>query len=326
MRYGATAPAITAAVPTTRPQWLPPGKTAAVCLSIDDVHPATSQDAYEAGGDLAEGGLGRLAQLQRHHPYLKATLAVTPDWRLNSLVPDTGPLRRIAWIRRHVHWTRLRAPGHFRLDRHPRLVAYLNSLERCEVVLHGLSHSHPGPHWAVEFQEQSEAECSAILERALEIFHAAKVRFVRGFMPPAWNAPPALLAALGRLGFEFLNSARDLHTRVTPGAVTAMSGLKGVSLIHPEVITPRGLVHLSCNFQATSSVERAMQVLRHGGLLHIKAHIFKTGGGHQMLDGLDDLYCNYLDLLFTHLHQHFGSRLWWAHMSEVAARLRGVSS
>jgi Uncharacterized protein conserved in bacteria (DUF2334) len=326
MRHGATAPSILIAAQPQRPQWLPAGKTAAVCFSVDDVHPATSQDAYEAGGDLAGGALGRLAHLQRRHPHLKATLAVTPDWRLNSLVPDTGLLRRIAWIGRRVHWTRLRAEGHFRLDRHPRLVAYLNGLERCEVVLHGLSHAHAGPHWAVEFQDQSEEECMAILERALEIFHAAGIRFVRGFMPPAWNAPPALLAALGRLEFEFLTSARDLRTRVTPGAVTAMSGLKGVSLIQPEVITPQGMVHLTCNFQATSSVERALQILRLGGLLHVKAHIFKTGGGHQMLDGLDDLYCNYLDLLFTHLHQQFGSRLWWAHLSEVAARLRGVSS
>jgi hypothetical protein len=325
MRLGGAAPSILVAAHERRPQWLPADKTAAVCFSIDDVHPATSQDAYEAGGDLADGALGRLARLQRHHPHLKATLAVTPDWRLNSLVPDTGPLRRIAWIGRRVHWTRLRDEGHFRLDRHPRLVSYLNGLERCEVVLHGLSHAHAGPNWAVEFQDQSEDECVAILERALEIFDAAGIRFVRGFTPPAWNAPPALIAALGRLEFEFLTSARDLTTRVANGAVTAMSGLKGVSLIHPEVITPRGMVHLSCNFQATSPVERAVHILRLGGLLHIKAHIFKTGGGHQMLDGLDDLYCNYLDLLFTHLHQQLGSRLWWAHLSEVAARMRGGS-
>jgi hypothetical protein len=41
-----------------------------------------------------------------------------------------------------------------------------------------------------------------------------------------------------------------------------------------------------------------------------------------MLDGLDDLYCNYLDLLFTHLTKRFGGRLWWAHLSEVAERVR----
>ena len=88
------------------PRWLPAGKTAAVCLSVDDVHPGTSGDSYEAGGDLGAGALGRLTELQRRHPNLKATLCVTPDWRLDSLVPGGGLLRQIPWLRRHVHWTR----------------------------------------------------------------------------------------------------------------------------------------------------------------------------------------------------------------------------
>lgn len=325
MRQSATArrPWLLACPPLQR--WLPAGKMAAVCFSIDDIHPSTSEDSYEAGGDLATGALGRLARLLDRHPYLKATLAVTPDWRLDSLVPDNGFLRHVPWINRHVSWTRLRPTGHFRLDRHPRLVTHLNSLERCEVVLHGLSHAHVGPHWAAEFQDQSEEECVAILEQALEIFHAARVRFVRGFVPPAWNAPPALIGALGRLGFEFLTSARDIRTPVSAAAVTAMSGLQKVSLIYPQRLATHGLVHLSCNFQATSSCERAMQILDLGGLLHVKAHVFKSGGGHLMLDGLDELYCNYLDLLFAQLHRHFGSRIWWAHLSEVAAGVRGGS-
>jgi len=324
MRHSAVATSALA-FPEQRPHWLPPGKTAAICFSVDDIHPSTSRDSYEAGGDLGNGALGKLARLLERHPRLKATLAVTPDWRLDSLVPDTVLLRHIPWISRRIPWTRLRPAGHFRLDRHPRLVAYLNGLERCEVALHGLSHSHAGPNWAVEFQDQSEDECVAMLERGLEIFRAAGLRFVRGFVPPAWNAPPALIGALGRLAFRFLTSARDLRTPVAADAVTAMSGLASVSLIHPEVIDARGLVHMSCNFQATSSFERALQVLDHGGLLHIKAHIFKSGGGHQMLDGLDDLYCNYLDLLFTHLDRHLGSRLWWAHLSEVAGRFQGMT-
>ncbi len=36
-------------------RWLPEGKRAAVCFTIDDVHPATSEDHYEAGGDLEKG-------------------------------------------------------------------------------------------------------------------------------------------------------------------------------------------------------------------------------------------------------------------------------
>jgi hypothetical protein len=302
--------------------WLPEGKTAAVCFSIDDIHPGTSQDAYEAGGDLTRGALGRMLDLQRRHPELKLTLCVTPDWRLKSLVPDTHVLRRIPWLRERVHWTRLHPPGHFRLDRYPALVSCLNGLERCEIVPHGLNHCHRGPRFAVEFQDESIDECTAKVEQGLAIFGAAKVAFVRGYVPPAWNAPDALIAALGRCGFRFLCSARDLNTAITPDAVTAMSGLTGVSLIYPQFVGQPELVHLSCNFQATSALDRAFAILDLGGVLHIKAHIFKAGGGHVMQDGLDAPYCAYLDRLFSGIKQRFGDAIWWPHLSEVAERAR----
>ena len=324
MRGLAVVDALPAAMPVAA-RWLPAGKTAAVCFSVDDVHPGTSRDPYEAGGDLAAGALGRLIQLQRRHPNLKTTLCVTPDWRLDSLVPNAGVLRHIPWANRYVHWTRLQPPGRFRLDRHPEFVAFLNGLERCEMVPHGLCHTHAGPRFAVEFQDETEERCAAIVRQGLAIFAAAKLRFVRGYVPPAWNAPPALIAALSRLDFRFLSSARDLHTPVTPAAVTAMSGLTGVSLVYPQLIGAHRLVHLTCNFQATSPFERAVQILELGGVLHVKAHIFKSAGQHVMPDGLDDLYCNYLDLLFTFLAKRFGGRLWWTHLSEVAERVRGAS-
>ncbi len=307
------------------PRWLPAGKSAAVCFSVDDIHPGTSLDRYEAGGDLESGSLGRLMRLLRRQPQLKATLCVTPDWRLDSLLPDTGLLRHIPWINRFVPWTRLHPAGRFRLDRHPGLVSFLNGLERCEMLLHGLHHAHTGPRLAVEFQSESEDECAALVQQGLAIFRQAGLRFVRGFVPPAWNAPAPLISALGRLGFEFLSSARDLHTPISPTAVTAMSGLAGVSLLQPQLIGERGLVHLTCNFQATSPFERAVQILQCGGVLHVKAHVFKSDGRHVMADGLDELYCNYLDLLFRHLDRQFGGRLWWAHLSEVAQRVRSTS-
>jgi hypothetical protein len=321
--YGVVATRADAATSGVR-RWLPAGKTAAVCFSVDDIHPATSRDGCDTGGDLAAGALGSLMRLLQRHPQLKATLCVTPDWRLDSLIPDTRVLRHIPWVRRHVHWTRLRPTGLFRIDRHPQFVAYLNSLERCEIVPHGLHHAHVGPRFAVEFQDETEQQCIAILARALGIFRAAGLRFVRGCAPPGWEAPPALIAALGALDFDFLSSARDLETPVAREALTARSGLTGVSLIYPQLIGTGGLVHLSSNFQATSSVERAVRILELGGLLHVKAHIFKSGNGHVMGDGLDERYCNYLDLLFTHLTARFGGTLWWPHLSEVARRTRAA--
>src|SRR5215470_5418544 len=102
--------------------YLPAGKRAAVCFSIDDVHPATSRDRYESGGDLGAGALGRLVRLQQRHADLKVTLCVTPDWRLDSLVPDAGLLRHLPWVNRSVRWIQPHPTGHFRLDRHPQFV------------------------------------------------------------------------------------------------------------------------------------------------------------------------------------------------------------
>jgi hypothetical protein len=311
-----------AAANAARPHWLPAGKLAAVCFSVDDVHPSSTRDGCDAGGDLGAGALGRLAWLQQRHRDLKVTLCVTPDWRLDSLVADTAVLRHVPWLRWRVHWTRVRSAGHFRIDRFPEFVGYLNGLERCEVVPHGLHHAHVGPRFAVEFQEQTERQCLATLGRALEIFGSAGLKFVPGFVPPAWHAPPALIAALSRLDVQFLSAARDLDTPVTRAALTAHSGLTGVSLIYPELVGAGRLVHLSCNFQATSPVERAVRILELGGVLHVKAHIFKSGKGHVMSDGLDQLYCNYLDLLFDHLSARFGAALWWPHLSEIARRVR----
>jgi predicted deacetylase len=302
--------------------WLPPGMQGAVCFSIDDVHPATSSDEYEAGGDLARGALGRLERLLDRHPRLHATLFVTPDWRLQHLLPTRKWLARIPGVRDVVRWAPIRHEGHFRVDRFPAFVAYLNGMRNVEVAVHGLTHSHPGPRMAVEFQRQNRGECLELLRAAADIFDRAGLQYVRGFQAPAWNAPLALRDALHDAGFQFLCSARDLLTAVSVDARTAMHGLTGASLINPTWIVERALVHITTNFQATSTLERAIEIIDAGGLVSIKAHIFKTGGGITMADGLDDAYINYLDLLCRELDRRYGESLWWTSHSEVASRCR----
>src|SRR5712672_648775 len=176
--------------------WLPAGKRAAVCFSVDDVHPATSRDEFDAGGDMGRGALGNVERLLERHPQLRVTLFVTPDWRLRRLVPTRGWLTRVPLLREHIHWAPLTPRGHFRVDRFPDFVAYLNALPRTECALHGLNHAHPGPRMAVEFQRQSRRKCSALLREARQIFQSAGLHHVPGFAAPAWSTPPALCVAL----------------------------------------------------------------------------------------------------------------------------------
>lgn len=302
-------------------RWLPKGKTAAICLSIDDVHPGTSDDAYEAGGDLGDGALCHVEQLLRDHPQLQATLFVTPDWRPLGLVPRRTLLTHVPLIRNYVYWTTLQPKDHLRIDRHADFVAHINGLQRVETAMHGLHHLHRGPNFAVEFQRQSKRQCLRMLDDGLEIFESAGMDHVSGFQPPAWNLPDNLVDALADSPLQFVSSARDLVTAVAPDARTNMSGLKNVSLIFPQWLREKRLLHMTSNFQATSDPQRAMDIIDAGGLLAIKAHIFKCGGGHTMLDGLDANYRGFLSELFSTLDDRYGDALWWTSMGDIAKQM-----
>jgi len=310
-----------------------------VCFSVDDIHPATSRDEFDAGGDLGRGALGHVERLLDRNPYLRVTLFVTPDWRLRRLVPTRKWLTRIPLLRECIHWASLTPKGHFRVDRFPEFVAYLNALPRADCAPHGLHHAHPGPRMAVEFQEQSRSECRALLEEARRIFATAGLRYVQGFAAPAWSTPPSLCEALSDADFNWVTSARDLDTPVSDRARATMSGLRGASLIQPMWIqcasndkpasataAPSDLVHFTTNFQATSTIERAHAIIENGGLLSIKAHVFKTGGGITMLDGLDAAYCDYLERMWKELDRRYGDTLWWTSLAEVADRCRATQS
>jgi hypothetical protein len=302
-------------------RWLPPGKQAAVCFTIDDVHPGRSTDAYEAGGDLGRGALGHVEWLLERHPQLQVTLFTTADWRELSPFPTRRVLSRIPLLRERMFLARTLGPGTMRLDRHPEFVDYLKQLPSTEIALHGLHHVHRGLRIPVEFQGQTTDECAGMLREAIAIFETAGLERPRGITPPGWDVPPALAAALVRVGLAYVASARDIVTPVSSAALTNMSGIKGVPLIRPELIEGGRLVHIPTNFQATSPLERAFEIIELGGLLAIKAHIVKSAYGYVSSDGLDQLYRNYLDALFTQLRERYGDALWWATMGSIAGHV-----
>jgi hypothetical protein len=303
--------------------WLPAGKRAAVVFTIDDVHPGKSSEHYDGGGDLGKGALGHVQALLERHPNLHVTLFTTADWREISPTPSKL-LSRIPVVRDRMYLSKVLPAGTRSIDRHPEFLAYLRSLPRTEVGLHGLHHIHPGPLLHVEFQDEPVDVQRDKLRRMLAIFDASKLPYVRGMCPPGWNAPQTLLTAMDQLGFEFVASARDIKTDIAPAAVTNMSGLKGASLLYPSRIAGTRLVHFTTNFQATSKFERAAAIIDAGGLVAVKAHIIKDALGYVALDGVDAVYCNFLDLLFERLNREYGDALWWTTMGQVACHLRAL--
>jgi predicted deacetylase len=298
--------------------WLPPDKQAAICFTIDDIHPGRATDSYEAGGDLDAGALGRVSWLLERHSHLRVTLFTTADWRETSPVPTRRVLSRIPVLRNRCYLAKPLAAGTMSLDRHPAFVAYLRDLSKAEIALHGLSHIHRGSAVPVEFQDHSSDECKKLLSKALVIFETAELPFVRGLSPPGWNLSDELAIAMIELGFDFVTSARDIRTPISSDAKTNMSGLKNASLLYPEYIRNGQLVHIPTNFQATSTIDRALAIIENAGLLSIKAHIVKDALGHIALDGIDALYTNYLDLLFSALEDRYGDKLWWTSMGQIA--------
>lgn len=297
-----------------RPEWLPPGKKAAVCFSVDDVHPGKSTDPYEAGGDLEKGALGHLIWLAERHPQLRVTLFTTADWREIEAKPTYRLLPKIPYVRDRAFLTPIHPKGRMALDRHPEFVDFIRAHDCFEVGLHGLHHVHPGVRVPIEFQNQDAATCRRILQEAMEIFDRAELPFVRGMTPPGWNAPEALLDAMVELDLRFVASARDILTPISADAMTNMSGLKGVSLIAPEYIRGGRLLHIPSNFQATSPIERALEIAELGGLVAIKGHIVAGA-----LDSVVRCYVNYLDAMLCRLEDRYGDALWWTTMGEISA-------
>jgi len=300
--------------------WLPRGKAAAVCFSIDDVHPGKSTDAYEAGGDLDQGQLRHVRWLLDRHPLLRVTLFVCADWREISPVPTRKTLARIPYLRDRLLLAKTLPAGTMRLSRHPEFVSYLKTLERAEIALHGLHHINFGLDLPVEFKNKTVSECDRCLQEILRIFEEADLPVVRGMNPPGWDLSHDLAQAMSNARLQFVVSARDIVTPVSRSAKTNMSGLKGASVIYPTPVLDGRLLHFTSNFQATSEIDRAREIIEHNGLLAIKAHIVKNAAGHVALDGLDLLYRNYLDALFTMLEDAYGDSLWWTSFDEISER------
>ncbi|WP_395064880.1 DUF2334 domain-containing protein [Flavobacterium sp.] len=298
--------------------WKPKDKKAAICFTIDDIHPAKSSDLYEAGGDLEKGALGKVMWLLNRHPKLSVTLFTTADWRETHAFPTRKILSKIPKLRDKFYLSKRLKKGTMSLENHPVFVDFLNQMKQTEIAYHGLYHVHKGLKIPVEFQNQTPTEFDTIITEMLRIFEASKIKNVKGICPPGWNAPKALLDTLVKHNFDYVASSRDVLTPISRDAQCNMSGLKNVPLLYPTFLNNNKIVHIPSNFQVNSSIDRAIEIIENEGLISIKAHIIKQVGSYVALDGVDDLYMNYLDVLLYSLEQKYGDALWFTSMGEIA--------
>ena len=302
--------------------WKPKNIKAAICFTIDDIHPGKSTDLYEAGGDLEKGALKHVIWLLNRHPKLKVTLFTTADWRETDAFPTRKLLAKIPNLRDKFYLAKIHPKGTMSLKNHPEFVTFLNEMKQTELAFHGLHHVHKGLKIPVEFQNQTKAEFDEIISEMIHIFTTSKIKYVKGICPPGWNAPQDLLTVLTQNNFDYLASSRDVFTSISKEAKCNMSGLKNVSLLYPELINEGKLIHFPTNFQGNNDINRAQEIINCEGLVSIKAHIIKKVGNYNALDGVDEMYMNYLDVLLTNLENQYGDDLWFASMGEIATYIK----
>lgn len=302
----------------------PENKTAALVFSMDDVHPASSSQGYEAGGDLSEGVLGRLHQLLSEHADFHATLFTTADWREKSPYPSLRNriFNKIPGLGSRLSSLPQWPEGFLRLDRHLEFLSYLKSFLRIETGSHGLTHVGLGKNLMREFVGLSESEIKTRLVKINQIFEKSGLAKPAGFCPPGWGYNEYLLKIIPDFGYSYLACSRDLNTPIKPGAFSRESGLKNVPMLEPAFLPNSQVVHIPSNWSATSDFERAYRILDLGGVLSIKAHAVKKMGTYVSADGLDGAYQNYLNKLFHSLKVRFGASIWWTTMKELANQYR----
>ena len=297
--------------------WKPKNKKAAICFTIDDIFPGKSSDLYEAGGDLEKGVFKHLLWLTERHPQLKITLFTTADWRETHPFPQKKILAKIPWLRDQFYLAKVLKKGTMSLVNHPEFVDFLNQHPQFEVAFHGLHHVHKGLKIPVEFQNQSKEEFDTIISEMISIFEKSNINYIKGICPPGWNAPEQLIDVLVEKKINFIASSRDVFTNISKDAKCNMSGLKGTSLLYPEYIKSK-LVHFPSNFQPNNNIDRLHSIIDNSGLVAIKGHMIKRIANYVALDGIDEAYVNYLDVLFSKIEDQYGEDIWWTTMGEIS--------
>jgi len=64
----------------------PEGFEAAVIIGIDDIHPESSTEGFDCGGNIEGGALDRIKLFMENYSKVPITLYVTPDWRYRPVI------------------------------------------------------------------------------------------------------------------------------------------------------------------------------------------------------------------------------------------------
>ncbi len=306
------------------------GYKAALALGIDDLHPESSREGVDCGGDLEKGSLGMLEEFLSRYD-MKATLFLTPYHIFRPQFFGLGKAHKMARLlpfseKIDVIFSRLirRWDSRFNLmkDDNRAFIEYLKELiskGMIEVGIHGLFHFSEIPPYAMEFLKLDDVEAERRIRLSLDIIASKSIPFVKGFAPPGWGVNKGLLRALILHKFLYIAGSADFITRPRTSSKSREHGLKGVPLLFPCVIGGK-LVNIPRNWTPhRNSLHRALRILELGGLLGIQMHVENSYHDHYLGNGITEGNLKKLGALIDTVENRFGRRnVWFTTFSGIA--------
>jgi peptidoglycan/xylan/chitin deacetylase (PgdA/CDA1 family) len=304
-------------------------KNGAVVIGIDDVHPESSLDGYDCGGDLDRGVLGLIENFLKRYRNVKITLFVTP---CHMFLPQIFGIEKMHKITRSILgkitdsifyrlFIKTLKPDKYDIEKSEAFNLYLANLTKkgqVEIGIHGCFHFHVIPPYSSEFKHLSKQEARRRIRIAVKKLAKARIPFVRGFAPPGWGVNKNLIKVLVEEGFIYIAGSADFRTPITYNATSNEAGLKGVPLIFPSLISTK-FVNIPRNWTPhRNDITRALKIIELRGLLGIHMHIENVYHGIYLGNGITIENLNKLEKLIDIIEKIYGNTIAFLNFSEVA--------
>lgn len=274
-------------------------------LSFDDIHPESSRDGTDCGGDRDDGVFKYFLKLWKIYPRLKITLFVTPNW--TDRANDWFILRRIKGII-GLKYTNTWNDEPFNLLKHKEWCQWINSFLNFEILVHGYNHHADRKLHSQEFDGMNKNECRLRLEDAENIMTNAKLLYTRGFRPPGWGISTGLFEALVELKYDFVS------LDPIPCSIEGMSRYK--------VEMYKGLMNVPQNWDiAYGTPDEAIVIAKKYGFLTAKGHISNYYDGEKIGNGLNEKTFSNVCLLLERLMADEEVDIVFATMGDIAREM-----
>jgi peptidoglycan/xylan/chitin deacetylase (PgdA/CDA1 family) len=303
-------------------------RNSAIVIGIDDVHPESSKDGSDCGGDLDKGALGRLENFLQSYTKVKVTLFVTP---CHIFLPQLPFIERFHKIVRaifgnlsdqifHRFFIKTFEPTKYDIEKSEAFNLYLKSLVRkkqIEIGVHGCFHFNNIPPYSAEFKYLNKTETHKRVKIACKKLAKTGIPFVKGFAPPGWGVSRALLEVLAEEGFIYIAGSADFKSPIYLKAISNEAGIKGVSLIFPTRIYSN-LINIPRNWTPhRNDLERGLRIVQLGGLLSVHMHVENDYHGVSLKNGLTEQNLKKLGKLIDAIEDTFGDSVDFLTFSEV---------